>query len=228
MTIIAVFAAARLVEGDIVEDRRRNAVSCFFCKWSKYRDRVWVPVYISSSYSSSQKRVIRSAMKQIQDQTCIWFYEIYGWSRWYTRHLYIFSGNGCWSYIGRIWWTRQQKLSLSKNGCLRTGTIQHELLHALGFAHEHSRSDRDDYIQVLTNNINPGEERNFAKYKTNNLRTPYDFKSVMQYSNFAFSKNGLPTLVSRSNPSMRFGFAPSVSSNDILRVNRYYQCTAYL
>ncbi|KAJ0029139.1 hypothetical protein NQD34_004136, partial [Periophthalmus magnuspinnatus] len=130
----------------------------------------------------------------------------------------------CWSYIGRQWWTRSQKLSLSKNGCLYTSTIQHELLHALGFAHEHSRSDRDSHVTILYDNISSNKKHNFRKYRTNNLYTPYDFNSVMQYYNYAWSKNGRPTLQSKRNPSLRFGHATQVSKYDILRVNRYYKC----
>lgn len=61
----------------------------------------------------------------------------------------------CWSYIGRQ--TQGQAISLRARGCLYTGTVQHEVLHALGFHHEQARSDRDDYITILTENIIPGQ-----------------------------------------------------------------------
>lgn len=61
----------------------------------------------------------------------------------------------CWSYIGRQ--TRGQAVSLRAQGCLYTGTVQHEVLHALGFHHEQARSDRDSYITILTQNIQPGQ-----------------------------------------------------------------------
>ena len=57
----------------------------------------------------------------------------------------------CWSYLGRI--GSGQILSLVKPQCIDKGTVIHELLHALGFWHEHSRPDRDEHIQVIWNNI---------------------------------------------------------------------------
>ena len=32
----------------------------------------------------------------------------------------------------------------------------HETLHALGVVHEHTRPDRDDYVEVLEDNIQEG------------------------------------------------------------------------
>lgn len=49
-----------------------------------------------------------------------------------------------------------QTVSLSRQGCLYHGTVQHELLHALGFNHEQTRSDRDNHIQVVWDNIIQG------------------------------------------------------------------------
>lgn len=48
-------------------------------------------------------------------------------------------------------------LSLARSGCLYHGTVQHELLHALGFNHEQTRSDRDNHIRVLLNNVQSGK-----------------------------------------------------------------------
>lgn len=48
-------------------------------------------------------------------------------------------------------------LSLARSGCLYHGTVQHELLHALGFNHEQTRSDRDKHIRVLLQNVHSGK-----------------------------------------------------------------------
>jgi len=47
-------------------------------------------------------------------------------------------------------------VSLARYGCLYHSTVQHELLHALGFNHEQTRSDRDNHIQVVWENISDG------------------------------------------------------------------------
>lgn len=57
----------------------------------------------------------------------------------------------CFSAMGRA--GDRQLVSLQKFGCIRHGIIQHELLHALGFYHEHTRTDRDKYIKINWDNI---------------------------------------------------------------------------
>ena len=43
--------------------------------------------------------------------------------------------------------------------CLWEDIIWHEFIHAIGFLHEHQRYDRDNYVTVLIQNIQPGQER---------------------------------------------------------------------
>ena len=53
------------------------------------------------------------------------------------------------SHVGRI--GGKQEIYLSKS--VRAFTVAHEVMHALGFWHEHQRPDRDGYIEILENNI---------------------------------------------------------------------------
>lgn len=60
----------------------------------------------------------------------------------------------------------------------------HELGHALGFHHEQSRPDRDDYVRIHTENIKDNQEDNFNKYSTSQINTYgvyYDYSSIMHY-----------------------------------------------
>ncbi|KAK5874436.1 hypothetical protein PBY51_019380 [Eleginops maclovinus] len=210
----------RLVDGDIVPNLRRNADPCTAtgCKWPKYGRYVYVPIYISNRYTTTERNTIIRALLTFHASTCIRFV-----SRGTQRnYLYFYSGSGCWSYLGRQ--RRGQLVSLQKNGCVYKSTVQHEVLHALGFNHEQVRSDRDRYISILYQNIKPGRESNFMKKQTNNLGTPYDFDSIMHYGKYAFSKNSQPTILAKSNLCLNFGTAGTMSKNDIARVNKLYRC----
>ena len=49
---------------------------------------------------------------------------------------------GCWSYVGRLGGRQELNLQRGSPGCVHVGTIEHEMLHALGTWHEQSRPDR--------------------------------------------------------------------------------------
>ncbi|XP_054879573.1 hatching enzyme 1.2-like isoform X2 [Poeciliopsis prolifica] len=199
----------------------RNANLCTLkgCKWPKRRSYVRVPYYISSNYSQEERNLILRGLKSFERSTCIRFVP---YSNYDQDYIYFESKDGCWSYIGRQ--DGGQYISLNKDGCLSRRTIQHEVLHALGFHHEQVRSDRDNYVWIHSQNIEPGHENNFKKRLTNNLGTPYDFTSVMQYGKYAFSKNELPTITAKSNRYYEWGRATKMSIYDITRINMLYKC----
>ncbi|KAE8296935.1 Low choriolytic enzyme [Larimichthys crocea] len=213
-----------LIDGDISIDSEaeRNADPCTSrgCKWGKYTDgKVYIPYYIASHFSSREKSIITRGLESFSSFSCIRFRP----SRSSDRDwLSIESQNGCYSYVGRR--GGKQVVSLARRGCLYHGTVQHELLHALGFNHEQTRSDRDNHIKVLLHNVQSGMEHNFRKIATLNQGTPYDYNSVMQYHKYAFSKNNQPTMLPIPNSNVSFGNAKEMSRNDIARLNKLYQC----
>lgn len=64
------------------------------------------------------------------------------------------SFHSCFSSVGNRH-VGSQRLSIG-TGCDRIATIEHEFLHTLGFWHEQSRPDRDDYVTIMWDRILDG------------------------------------------------------------------------
>ena len=63
--------------------------------------------------------------------------------------------------------------------------------HTIGFWHEVSRRDRDQYIEVLWQNIPEGIQNNFVikEEQVDDLGVPYDLISIMHYQLNSFSSS---------------------------------------
>lgn len=59
----------------------------------------------------------------------------------------------CWSYVGDL--QTGQTVSIGDR-CDYKYLVEHEVLHALGFYHEQSRTDRDDYVKIWWDQITEG------------------------------------------------------------------------
>lgn len=112
-------------------------------------------------------------------------------------------------------------------GCFRLYTIIHEAIHSLGFFHMQSASNRDDYVEIVWKNIQLGTESNFNAYSDDKIDlfgSPYDYESVMHYSDTAFSANGKRTIVplKKLGENVVMGQRVKITQYDIDRINMMY------
>ncbi|XP_018410803.1 PREDICTED: meprin A subunit beta-like [Nanorana parkeri] len=216
-------AGLDLFEGDIKTDQKnaRNTII-----GDKYRWPRTVPYYLEDSLEINAKGVILKAFERYRLKTCIDFKPWAG----EKNYISVFKDNGCYSYVGNQEWGKQP-LSIG-SGCDIVETVQHEFLHALGFHHEQSRSDRDDYVTIVWNKIQPGKEHNFQAYDdrtVSSLNVPYDYTSVMHYSKNAFQIDNAPTVIPK-NPQYNniIGNQMDFGESDVLKLNRLYNCSSSL
>ncbi|XP_061190291.1 blastula protease 10-like [Saccostrea echinata] len=175
----------------------------------------------SENYLSLLKDILREAIRQLKENTCV---------EWVPRtseddYVKIINDKGCYSYVGKI--GGAQPLSIQADGCTTIHTVLHEMLHAMGAAHQQSRSDRAGMTSMKWKMIESGYLNNFEMENTKNAQ-PYDYKSLMQYELDSFGKNGANSM---SIPDMSLEYLitntkSSLTIYDIGEINSAYQCTA--
>ncbi|VDM43119.1 unnamed protein product [Toxocara canis] len=139
---------------------------------------------LNLTISFSRKAFIVEALHELQRRSCFIFVK----RTTQADYISIEPLDGCYSYVGRI--GGRQVMSLASD-CLARHIIWHEMMHAIGFEHEHQRPDRDAYIRVEYNNVIPGQIVNFEKLKANEVDLYddiYDYHSIMHYDGTAFGQ----------------------------------------
>ncbi|MDW3647778.1 MAG: zinc-dependent metalloprotease [Bacteroidia bacterium] len=101
-----------------------------------------------------------------------------------------------------------------------SGTVIHEVIHSLGFWHEHQRPDRDDFIDINFDNIQNDFKHNFT-VRAGDLVTPYDFTSIMHYPPGAFNINSNIAVIEGKNGE-QIGSQGVLTQIDIDDINYYY------
>ncbi|XP_078131003.1 zinc metalloproteinase nas-14-like isoform X2 [Sander vitreus] len=172
-------------------------------------------VSVFSLPTAHQELKILPAFKMISKVTCIRFIR----HTTESNSLLFKSGSGCSSYVGCQGGV--QTLYYGKSCSL--GNLCHEILHALGLHHEHTREDRDQYVSVQWESIIPGREKNFMLKNGDTQNLPYDLESIMHYGKYFFSVNGSPTVLSKQTEVV-IGQRTHLSNLDILKLNKLYNC----
>uniref|UniRef100_A0A665V0V4 Meprin A subunit n=1 Tax=Echeneis naucrates TaxID=173247 RepID=A0A665V0V4_ECHNA len=178
--------------------------------------------FVFATSDLNAKGVILQAFEEYRLRSCVDFKPYEGESSYISFAKF----NGCWSYVGDD--KVGQNVSIGAR-CDTKAIVEHEVLHALGFYHEQSRSDRDDYVKIWWDQIEEGKQHNFNKYEDDfvtDLNTPYDYESIMHYRPLSFNKNESIPTITTTIPYFNdiIGQRMDFSAVDITRLNRMYDC----
>ncbi|XP_051781598.1 meprin A subunit alpha-like [Erpetoichthys calabaricus] len=210
-----------LFEGDIAIPIGRNALRNITYRW-----KFPIPYILGDSLDLNAKGAVFQAFEMYRLKSCVDF-KPYEGEKTFIKFEKL---DGCWSFVGDL--QTGQELSLG-DGCDHKAVIEHELLHALGFYHEQSRTDRDDYVNIHWEEVQQGKEHNFVKYNDSFItdqNTPYDYESIMHYGPYSFNKNVSAPTVTCKIPEFDniIGQYLDFSNMDIIRLNRMYNCSSSL
>lgn len=163
------------------------------------RSRLWesgeIPFSIDRGIVNPQ--AIHGAIEVFHTQTSVRFVPFSG-----QKDVLVFvpAQALCASYLGKM--GGGQPIYIAPD--CGVNEVMHEIMHALGFVHEQSRTDRDKYLEILWTNIDPQFWLQFWIVPDDLIHDyvgsvfSFDAESIMLYSPDAFAKTpGTMTMRSR-------------------------------
>ncbi|HAZ13522.1 MAG: hypothetical protein A2X86_13405 [Bdellovibrionales bacterium GWA2_49_15] len=185
------------------------------------RPKLWpggrIPHMIDSNLKV--KVELKAALAELREQTGIEFISAYK-----EKDFVVFRAHKdqCFSHVGRI--GGEQEIWLGPN--CKKGEILHELMHTLGFFHEQSRPDRDEYMVVFWENLDKKYWEQYKKISSdfqNLTDSEFDFNSVMLYPPEAFALNPQLATMAKLNGDLYTVNREELSQLDIEKIRDIYK-----
>jgi len=176
-----------------------------------------VPYIIDAALPNPSR--VTDAIDHWEEKTSLRFIDLASTSSTFSNSVRFIPGSICGSPVGRMQVPGEQPIILA-SGC-RKGQVIHEIGHTIGFYHEQSRPDRDDFVNVIDDNIVEGKEGNFD-IRTNTITCgPYDYSSVMHYG-ARFFADCLCDTIETIPPGSPIGQRNGLSMGDLCTVASLY------
>ena len=238
------FDGEAIVGGDIILHVDGNGYASFDRRLLENRsdksaarttnDRQWpgalIPYEVDSGVSSTAQGWITDAMAEWESVTQLRFVQ----RTTESDYLYFTANSSCSSSVG----FQGGKQNINVNGCWQMGNAIHEIGHAVGLFHEHTREDRDSHVEIVWNNLDSGTAlNNYRQYSPADGMDlgDYDHGSIMHYGCWAGTPSGISynasTMSIKPNNTNRcytnygtywMGQRNALSTGDIEGVNMLY------
>ena len=229
----AIVQGVAVLEGDILlgnvdaegnlQDRfqaRGVGQKSFFSRWPDGKIIYQAPTITENSLTQVQR--IAEAIEHWTDNSRLEFIERTSENAdQYNNYIVFTDSGGCGSFVGMI--GGEQEIFLSDN--CSVGSVIHEIGHAIGLFHEHTRPDRDSFVAVDFDAIIDGRENNFFLLDEDFVDTfgDYDYGSIMHYGTHFFSNSpDRPTIIVADSTAPAIGQRLALSEIDIFSSNAMY------
>ncbi len=219
-----------IAAGDIIlgqlKDRLKNQQQSSGQTFITEEVQLWpnaeIPFAFDTKLSDVLKQRVLQSLDAFSKKTSVQFYPYDG----IQKDFIVFSPSEtlCASYVGRV--GGAQPIFLNPN--CQASEIQHEVMHVMGFIHEHQRDIRNETLVVFEKNIIPEKLVNFEIlplpfqniYK--NISVDLDFDSIMIYPSNAFVKAHGTSSLRIKDKDLEISNNTQISLGDIEKINNLY------
>jgi hypothetical protein len=246
---------SNVVEGDELAKNSSDALLLlqFAAEGKRMVNNLWtdkmnIPFCFSQTIAPSSKTAFLAAVQHFKDHIpCVGFKQVAvedESKKMCTSKpgIFVFSSdNGCFANVGqpgKNWVAPDYETQewdstvchLQPNGCDTMGIAAHEIGHNLGMLHEQSRTDHNQYIKILWDNIEAKNKNQYDLSSDADTTTPYDPMSLMHYGDTDFGKkdangNSMKTMEFKGSSNKPMGNRQGLTNADVQQVAKMYGCT---